>query len=465
MPKASHATAGRIVVAVLVAAVALLVLVSLRPIPSSSAAVAAPAGSVVPPCAWPVVTDPEQANVAYPDTAATYWTTPYRVEPGTRLVVNGSYPDARFFSFNAYDSTFGDFTVDGVPGALYDYQIDPKAGSVNPWQHRGGARAGAAGRFRVTLQSSVPADRRNVMPIAPAGTTAGTVGFLVMRVYLPAGDDFSAVQLPRITVVSGSGTTTITPCRSGQRTPIGTANANLPADATAALRQAAKRMRSAGRADSFGGEPCRGSACPPDLRFARASAATTDSVFPNSASAYVSALFRPDSKRVVLVRAHAPRTPALVPPGTEPLPWPTPKYQLQYFSLCNNIYRKPWPVIINQLPGNQTDPGCRADNQTALDAHGRFTYVVAAQAQAAAVSRWPGVTFVPTSVKDSRFREVLILRNMLSSSRFVHSALNAPENMSPQGAAQAMGRYYPRAVSCPLRFYLRHGPGGCLRRP
>jgi hypothetical protein len=166
----------------------------------------------------------------------------------------------------------------------------------------------------------------------------------------------------------------------------------------------------------------------------------------------------------VLVRALAPTTPALVPPGTQPLPWPSARFQLQYFSMCNNIYRKPWPVIINNLPGGGQDLGCRADNATKLDAHGRFTYVIATQEQQQKVSRFKSVTFVPTSIKSKKDREVLILRNMLSNANFQQSALNAPQDMSPAGAAAAMGPYYPRAVSCPLKFYLQRGPNACFSR-
>ena len=48
--------------------------------------------------AWPIVTDAQKVNVAYPDTDATYWTMPYTVEPGTRLVVHATFPTAPFMS-------------------------------------------------------------------------------------------------------------------------------------------------------------------------------------------------------------------------------------------------------------------------------------------------------------------------------------------------------------------------------
>ena len=437
---------------------------------ASPAAAVPRATAIVPKCAWPVVTNASNVNVAYPDTNATYWTTPYKVEPNTRLVVNGNYPSARFMSFNTYDSTFGAFSVNGVKGAIFDYQIMPNAGSANPWQHNGTRTAPGANlrgdlrggtKFRVSVSSSVPSSTPNTIPLAPAGTTPGAIGFLLMRVYLPKNGNFSAVALPSISVVTASGTSTIAPCTPGQRTAPGQPNPQLPADAAAAMKKVLTKLSTTGDSSSGPG-PCQPPNCPPDLQFARASAATTNSVFPNSASAYVSAIFQPDPTKVVLVRAVAPRTPALDPPGTQPQPWQSPRYQLRYFSLCNNIYRKPWPVVINKLPGGQVDEGCRADNATKLDRYGRFTYVIAAQSRAQQVSRWPDTTFIPTSIKSAKDREVLIFRNMLSSSHFRRSALNAPENNSASGAAAAMGPYYPRAVSCPVTYYLTNGPDACF---
>lgn len=404
-------------------------------------------------CAWPIVTDPDRTNLAYPDTDATYWTTPYRVEPDTRLILDGNYAEARFMSFNTYDTTGGAFTVNDVPSGIYDYEIEPDAGSRNPWQERVKHITDANSNFTVTIASDVDTSQSNTIPLAPIGTEDGSIGYVLLRVYLPKNADFSAVELPSVTIESSTGTRSLQPCETQQQRAPSKAIRTL-------LKQAASKV--VGTQVMAAAAPCRGSACPPDLQFARASAATTNSVFPNSASAYVSALFRPDRKKVVLVRGRAPRTPRQ-PPGTEPKPWPSAKYQLRYFSLCNNVYKRPWPVIINTLPNGGQDVGCRADSQTTLDSKGRYTYVVAAQSQKRAVSRFDDVTFIPTSKKYKRFREVLIFRNMLSNPNFRRSALNAPQNRSAAGAAKAMGKYYPRTVSCALSTYLAHGPDHCFR--
>ena len=421
-------------------------------------------------CAWPIVTNAQKVNVAYPDTDATYWTMPYKVEPGTRLVVNGTFPSARFMSFNTYDSTGGAFTTNGVPGAIFDYQITPNQGATNPYQKsvkriaklRGdNASSRAASGFKVRVQSDVPGTSANTIPNAPAGTPSGSVGFLLMRVYLPKGGNFNAIKLPSISVINSEGKQTVQPCAPKKQKSPKAALANLDEPTQAALRNIIAKLEQEAPPTAGGASPA-GSA--PTIAFSRATAATTNSVFPNSASAYVSALFTPDPNRVVLVRAKAPRTPALKPPGTQATPWPTKKYQLRYFSLCNNIYRKPWPVVINKTKGGGTDLGCRADNATQLDKRGRYTYVVAQQSKKNIVSRWANTTFVPTSNKSKRDQEVLIFRNMLSNASFKKSAANAPQNDQPAGAAAAMGDYYPRAVSCPTKYYLAEGPTACFKR-
>lgn len=420
---------------------------------------AAPTGGV-PSCAWPVITNAEQFNVAYPDTSATYWTTPFQYQPGMTLTVSGSFPESRFFSLNTYDDTFGAFTVNGVSSALVDYQIDPESGSANPWQET--PDPGQPERYTVVAQDEIPGTG-NVLPIAPSGTPANSLGYLIMRVYLPEGE-FSDVPLPSITAAGPAGAVTIEPCAEGQRTPPDQVNDALPPALQQAVTTSAHQQSDAKDPAGGGSGPCRGDACPPRLAFFRATAAATNAVFPNSATAYVSAIMRPRSGRVVVVRGKAPRTPARPAPGTEPVVWPQQRYQLRYFSLCTNLYRRPWPVVLNTVPSGATDPGCRADNETAVDGKGRYHYVVARERQQRLVENWRWATFVPSANRERRLRELLILRNMLPAPGFSRSAASAPQNSRPAAAAKAMRAYYPRAVSCPVDVYRAGGPNSCFRR-
>ncbi len=154
-------------------ATAAIVTASIAALGGQAPAYAAPeaASPVTPACAWyelSVSTDNESA----PDSAATYWLLPYTVQDGLRIVLNGRYPDSRYVSLQAYQSTGGLFSTNGVESALTDYRIQPDPGSVNPWQHTA-RRAGHGGdAFTVTLRSDVAPGQVNTLPLAPAGKAA-----------------------------------------------------------------------------------------------------------------------------------------------------------------------------------------------------------------------------------------------------------------------------------------------------
>lgn len=407
-------------------------------------------------CSWWAKTTPETLNVAFPDSAATYWTTPFYAAKGLEVEIEGQYPNARYMSFNVYDESGGSFEANGVSSGIADYQIDPNAGSVNPFQ----SNAEPGGSFTVTLTEDAKVGETNTLPLAPEGAIGkhgAPLGFLVYRVYLPTGGS-AAVELPKLSLVKSGKRVTLSRCPA----PTGkfSALARSKETASKAARKLGAKLRvrptkrmayallklgKALRGGSQGTRPCRGSKCPPPLRFFRASAAATNSFFPNVNNAYVSALFRPVPGTVVVVRGKAPRTPA----GTSPVPWPQEELQLRYFSLCNNVYRSPWPVVANPAPGGTTEYGCAADFETKVNAAGEYVYVVAPPGQRKAVEA-AGGTFLPLSTTQPRTRQILIFRNMLPNESFAHAVQNAPQNGKPVGAARAMGDYYPRAYRCTL---------------
>ena len=92
--------------------------------------------AVFPGCSWPVETTPTKANVAAPDSYATYWTTPFLAGPGDAVKIRGSFPTSRFMSFVVYNDSFQDFTnvVGGrnVPSDLSDYQNPAGSGLEEP---------------------------------------------------------------------------------------------------------------------------------------------------------------------------------------------------------------------------------------------------------------------------------------------------------------------------------------------
>ncbi len=421
-------------------------------------ATAAPPADRFPYCSWWLKTTPSTANVAFPDAAATYWTTPFLASDGLSIEVDGTYPDARYMSFNVYDDAFGSFTTNGVSSGLADYLISPSGGSINPFQVSGAP----GGAFSLTLSPDPQAGQSNTLPLAPSGEASGKlgapIGYLVYRTYLPTGGN-GAVELPTLTLVDGASQVTLPRCppatgrlvagvTSAKKSARKAARAlakRLDVTPAAAARVALKRIGRKLQGGSGSTSPCRGSACPPPLRFFRATASTTNAFFPNVDNAYVSALFRPRAGTVIVVRGKA----ATVPAGTSPVPWPQPSLQLRYWSLCNNIYRQPWPVVANPLPGGGVDYGCAADDVTTLDADGNYAFVVAPERQQAAVEA-AGGTFVPLSATQPRARQLLILRNMLPNESFGYAVQDAPQDGNPAAAAEAMGDYYPRAYRCTL---------------
>jgi hypothetical protein len=130
---------------------------------------------VTPACAW-YEFSATTLNEGGQDSAATYWLLPYTVQDGLQIRLDGRYPDSRYASLQAYGSTGGLFTVNGVSSALTDYQIQPAPGSVNPWQPAGRHPWRGAGAFTVALQPDVTPGQANTLPLAPAGTAPGTAG-------------------------------------------------------------------------------------------------------------------------------------------------------------------------------------------------------------------------------------------------------------------------------------------------
>ncbi len=164
--------------------------------------------SALPNCAWPVAESITTANVLAPDSNAAYWLAAFVVQSNLRIVVSGRFPDARYASFTVYDSATHAFTRNDVGSALADYQIAPDPGSVNPWQKQ----ETPGGHFTVTLRPDAAPHQANTLPLAPVGTANGSIGYLIYRIYLPAGGNVAAVPLPTLTFQQGSTSRTLQVC-------------------------------------------------------------------------------------------------------------------------------------------------------------------------------------------------------------------------------------------------------------
>jgi hypothetical protein len=383
------------------------------------------------PCAWPYVLSARTENTAFPDAAAEYFGQPIVAPAGTRIVLSGRFPDARYASVEVY-------TPAGAGTSLPDYRIAPQPGSQNPWQQR----AAPGGRFTVTIRPDPAPGQANTLPL-PAGTTSQHTGYLIYRVYLPAGGDSPAVPLPVLTVEQGGTARSLPACRDRN------ASIHFPA--------------ASGSAAPAAGATVSGAAAPPprQLQFFKPPQATfNNGGLADADTGYVLAyLLRPPAADVVVVTAKAPT----FAPGGHPSPWPAQGEDMRYWSMCVGLLAPPTPVVANKLPGGGTDFGCRADEATTLNAAGEYTYVIGGESQRAAISRVPGVTFLPFSATRPAGAYLLALRNVLVSMSFAQSPRAITQADDPATAAAVMGPYYPRAAVCPLATLIAHGPRACPR--
>src|SRR5689334_21321284 len=80
-------------------------------------------------CAWPIELSPEgYGNATGPELLARYFLIPFDAQSDS-LVIKAAYPHARYFSYVIYQ----DETPTAIVGDLYDAQIAPDPGSVNPY--------------------------------------------------------------------------------------------------------------------------------------------------------------------------------------------------------------------------------------------------------------------------------------------------------------------------------------------
>lgn len=431
---------------------------------STGAGAATP--GVFPYCSWWLKTTPETMNVAYPDTEATYWTTPFIAKPGLQIRVKGQFPQARYFSLTTYDNSFGYFTNDeGVTSGIPDYLIHPDTGSVNPWQTQDGL---AGGSFTVTAKRQVTPNmyqNDNAIPLVPSTPAAGklpeTFGFLILRVYVPAGGN-SQVQLPTVIIDDGANSTELQPCTAQRIKVLAKKSRNV-----AKVMQAEKKLRA--KSNSY--KPPCGTTCPPSMRFFLPSSAVTSSVFPNPDNAYISALYQPEKGKVVVVRGLAPSSPVAAGTGTlgdavgaTPVPWPDPAYQVRYWSISNNVYQKPFPVVTLRT-GKAVVYGGAPDFATPLDDQGHYTVVISRPLDRPSNATLDhGIAWLPTQVNKPKVWETLIMRNMLPNSGFTNAIQNidAADFADPDAAAAVMGTYYPLMASCDREVFEQGGANACF---
>jgi hypothetical protein len=145
------------------------------------------------PCSWPVAsTGSGITNVAFPDTDATYWVMPVDTRRWSAMIVNGQYPESRFFSFVTY------FETGGAVDSIVDANIAPDPGSTNPFMP---GPTSDPRNYTVTIDGNVNDSGNHIH----WGDTE--LAYVVYRIYV-ADKSFgrrAGVPLPEVALVDSDG--------------------------------------------------------------------------------------------------------------------------------------------------------------------------------------------------------------------------------------------------------------------
>jgi hypothetical protein len=372
-----------------------------------------------PTCSWLAKTEPDTVNVAFPDTNATYWSHPYVAAPGTELVVHGTYPRARYFSFNIYQPS-------GVPlDSIYDQQIRPDSGSQNPFAGGSPRASRQSWTVRVSFTAKPARPARNTIYAgkqAVGGPNPG--GLLMLRVYTPIDprSPQGGVPLPRVT----------TQTTTGQVLQTGTA-CSTDAPATGGVGTSTLN------ASSWPETPTVGNGT---ISWSKAFSNKGFGFFGNQQNAYLTAAINRSYGDLVVIRTRPPRF-----PDTARGHYPGSRDQVRYWSFCQNS---------NSTRVN----ACTADAQTAVGKDGYVTIVISdlARRPSNATAR-NGVTWLPWGAADATGR--VIYRHMAPSAGFRQSIQSIDQTEDPQ---RVMGAYYPEARYCSRSGFERLGWRGCLEK-
>jgi hypothetical protein len=395
-------------------------------------------------CVWPFETTPTTLNVMYPDSNAIYWTTPYILLPGSSLEIKGDFFATRFMSINTYN------TLGASLSSNYDVNFSLDSGSDNPFTNPNVS----GGSFHATIVPSPSA----VPPKPPVGSDiiygppinkdGFSQGYVVIRSYLPNGK-VSQSELPKITVaLRGHSLATLSPCKT------------LSNSLRLLLFNALVRFWD-GNFDPPGPTPPS-----TEFKFRPPSATQANGAFPNDFNKYVATGITYQKGVIAVVRGLGATVPKMADNGYPLLQNQSPN--LRYWSLCNYDHVFPFPVVVD----NGT-PACAADNQTALDEMGYYTYIVAAPADIPDNAKTDKtVTILPWG--RTQLDKALVFRNMLPDLNFTTTAQTAnvhcadPENSVDYNAActsMYMGPYYPKSTYCQKSLYEAGGWKACFQNP
>jgi hypothetical protein len=371
-------------------------------------------------CSWTALPDADSVNALYPDTNASYWSYEYAAVPGTKLVINGTYPQARYISFHVYSTS-------GVAlDSIYDAQIAPDRGSGNPFVRQ--VSPGQAEHYTVTvLFTAKPANPAPNTIYAGQSKVDGTpnpAGLLWYRVYVPVNPDSPAggVPLPTVTLETTGGQVISAGADCSEN------GANPGGSVTQAINDGSPPVE----------PPAPGTT--KVLSWSRAaSSGDYVGIGSNQQNAYLTASTSREEGDLIVIHAKAPTF-----PNTSAGQPTYGHFQMRYWSFCE--YSTDTSVV-----------ACAADYKTSVE-HGYYTDVISdpSERPTNATSN-DGVTWIPWGPTDATAE--IFYRNMVPASWFSKAVQNVTGSSTP---STAMGAYYPTAVYCTTATFEQGGWKACF---
>lgn len=369
-------------------------------------------------CSWFGEADQRDVNVGAPDLDAEYLYAPLDGLANGQIEITGSYPQARYFSFTLYGND------ENAETSIYDQQIAPDPGSYNPFTSAG--RSGQPSHYTVhVLFANAPAHPApNTLYAGPA-TATNSVGFMVLRIYIPRSPSSPSgnVPWPQVHVLTSTGQPEFTE---------GACSTTPPSFGAWYWQAKAQQNAPAGQST-----PADGTTSPP------AWTRSFDNGFGNQQNAYLQVLISHHWGQLLVAHFKAPtfpRTSAGQPVYGD--------HDLRYWSVCT--YDSSGTAVF----------GCVPDYQARQDAKGWVTFVVSQVGQRPSnATEANGVSWLPWGSDN----EIQVMeRNMLPQASFTHAAGAIRTPAQNAQAAHLMGDYYPTSAYCSQQTFERGGWQACL---
>lgn len=398
-------------------------------------------------CAWPVTVSPEgNGNWLGAERLARYWLMPFDKQDGT-MTIKGTYPNARYFSFVAYNTNDGHSPTD-VAGGVYDAAIAPDPGTINPFVKPGGGN----GTYTVVISRAGQSPGNTI-------TVVSDFAWVLLRLYLPNSDPSltddgptGGVPLPTILLTGDGATQELKPCSTVNKLPD--------------MRAVFQAFFPPGL-DLIGDE---GTPASDRLWFA-APRVPPPILLPNPDNKYIAMFpgneYQPG--RIIVMRGKAPGFPDTY--AGSPIWVPARGFRtvdMRFWSVCN---------IDLALPVGTVD--CISDLTAHLE-DGSYTIVISNDLLR---PDWlkPNINWMPWG--DAQYLKLVFFRNLLPASTFSFAIQNAvkegctfefnlpvlPDRAEVDTAGpcaqKVMGEYYPVAVWCDKSKFVAGGWQACMDAP